>query len=162
MFLLEDLEATNVFGRRLAETLSPGDVVALWGDLGVGKTALARAVIRALSCETQDVPSPTFTLVQTYETRIGPLWHFDLYRLSFPEDIIELGWEEARADGVVLVEWPDRLGPWTPSDRLDVTLTHCDCQVGFDRQESRQASVVACGKRLTSRNGDAFSPRHPL
>ena len=120
---LPDEEATAALAHRLAGALTPGDMVALRGDLGAGKTALSRALIRAVTDPDAEVPSPTFTLVQTYDTDIGPLWHFDLYRLSGPDEVTELGWDEARAEAIALVEWPDRLGPLMPADRLDLTLT---------------------------------------
>ncbi len=119
---LPDEDATAAFAGRLAPLLRAGDVVALRGDLGAGKTALARAVVRALAGEGTEVPSPTFTLVQIYGAPPAPVWHFDLYRLSDPGEVEELGWDEARADGIALVEWPDRLGPLAPEDRLDLTL----------------------------------------
>ncbi|HYH19287.1 MAG TPA: tRNA (adenosine(37)-N6)-threonylcarbamoyltransferase complex ATPase subunit type 1 TsaE [Azospirillum sp.] len=118
---LADEAATSALARRLAPHLRRGDVVTLPGDLGAGKTSFARAVIRALSGEEVEVPSPTFTLVQTYDTDAGTIWHFDLYRLSGPDEVVELGWEEA-ADGIALVEWPERLGPLTPPDRLELAL----------------------------------------
>lgn len=120
---LPDQDATARLARQLAGMLRPGDLVALRGDLGAGKSALARALIRAVTEPDAEVPSPTFTLVQTYDTAIGPLWHFDLYRLSGPDEVTELGWDEARAEAILLVEWPDRLGPLLPADRLDLTLT---------------------------------------
>lgn len=120
--LLPDLAATEAFGVRLAALLRPGDAVLLGGPLGAGKTALARAVLRALSRDPAlDVPSPSYTLVQTYDTALGPVHHFDLWRLDGPDDVAELGWDEAR-DGVVLVEWPDRLGPLAPPDALRIAL----------------------------------------
>lgn len=121
-FPLPDLAATEAFGARLAALLRPGDAVLLGGPLGAGKTALARAVLRALSRDPAlDVPSPSYTLVQTYDTALGPVHHFDLWRLDGPDDVAELGWDEAR-DGIVLVEWPDRLGPLAPPDALRIAL----------------------------------------
>lgn len=120
---LPDEEATASLARRLAPVLRAGDLLALWGTLGAGKTSFARALIQALAGAETEVPSPTFTLVQIYDGPAAPLWHFDLYRLSGPEEVVELGWEEARTDGIALVEWPDRLGPLLPRDRLDLTLT---------------------------------------
>lgn len=119
--------ATVALADALAAVLRPGDVIALTGSLGAGKTALARALINALprpdgSHAPEEVPSPTFTLVQTYERAPAPVWHFDLYRLSDPGEVEELGWEEARAEGIALVEWPDRLGPLLPEERLDILL----------------------------------------
>jgi len=114
-----DMEA---LGRRLAGHLRPGMLVALTGGLGAGKSTLARAIVRALAQnETLDVPSPTFTLVQTYETPGGTLHHFDLYRLKTAEDIFDLGWDEARGD-IMLVEWPDRAGPYLPADAVEITI----------------------------------------
>lgn len=122
---LPDPAATEALGGALARVLRRGDVVALRGDLGAGKTALARAIIRAWSDDPDiDVPSPTFTLVQGYDGADGvPLTHYDLYRLTHPDEALELDLEDALDIGVTLIEWPDRLGPLLPRDRLDVTLT---------------------------------------
>src|SRR5690606_28111312 len=124
-FELADIEATQRLAQALAAFLRPGDTIALHGDLGAGKTALARALVQARqSAEglpVEEVPSPTFTLVQTYELTEFVIWHFDLYRLSAPEEAVELGLEEA-AQGVALIEWPDRLGPLLPAARLDLRL----------------------------------------
>jgi tRNA threonylcarbamoyladenosine biosynthesis protein TsaE len=108
---------------RIAPMLKKGDVVTLKGDLGAGKTAFARALINALAAAPEEVPSPTFTLVQTYDLPNISVWHFDLYRLKEEErDILELGWDEARRHGVALVEWPDRLGGLLPKDRLEIDI----------------------------------------
>jgi tRNA threonylcarbamoyladenosine biosynthesis protein TsaE len=120
---LEDEAATAALAARVGSLLRPGDVVALRGDLGAGKTSFARALIQSLGDPDDEVPSPTFTLVQTYETPVGSIWHFDLYRLSGADEVIELGWDEVRADGIALVEWPDRLGSLLPADRLDIQIT---------------------------------------
>jgi len=121
-FSLPDETATEQLGATLAERLRPGDVVALRGALGAGKTTLARAILRAAAGDPAlIVPSPTFTLVEVYETPRGPYWHFDLYRLETPEQVFELGWEEALAEGVVLIEWPERLGSLLPK-HLGVVL----------------------------------------
>lgn len=123
-FFLPDESATERLGAALAARLRPRDTVALEGGLGAGKTTLARAILRAAAAVPGlVVPSPTFTLVEVYDTPRGAFWHFDLYRLDSPEQVFELGWEEARADGIALVEWADRLGPLLPADRLTVTLT---------------------------------------
>lgn len=106
---------TENAARAIAENLRAGDVLLLSGDLGAGKTVFARALIRAMTDDDgMDVPSPTFTLLQTYDTPQGTLWHFDLYRIKNPEDIYELGWEEAMTGGIVIVEWPERLGSLAP------------------------------------------------
>jgi tRNA threonylcarbamoyladenosine biosynthesis protein TsaE len=123
---LADEAATERLGASLATLLAPRDLVALSGDLGAGKTCLARAVIASLMGGPEEVPSPTFTLVQTYETPKGPLWHFDLYRLSAPDEIWELGFEEALAVGMSLIEWPERLGRLLPAARLDLMLRFAD------------------------------------
>lgn len=123
---LPDADATERIGAALAPSLQPGDVVLLFGDLGAGKSALARAAIQArLASEgrREDVPSPSFTLVQTYETTAGEIWHADLHRLSGPDAVEELGLDQAFQDAVSFVEWPDRLGSWTPSRRLEIALT---------------------------------------
>ena len=121
---LPDEAATERLGARLAARLRPRDVVALEGGLGAGKTTLARAILRAAAQEpTLIVPSPTFTLVEVYETGRGSFWHFDLYRLDEPEQVFELGWEDARIDGVALVEWAERLGALLPRERLTVSLS---------------------------------------
>ena len=123
-FSLPDEAATERLGAALARRLRPRDVVALQGGLGVGKTTLARAILRAASGDPAlIVPSPTFTLAEIYETPAGMYWHFDLYRLEAPEQVFELGWEEARADGIALVEWAERLTALLPRDRLTVTLS---------------------------------------
>ena len=119
---LPSVAATHRFGAKLAGLLHAGDVVLLQGDLGAGKTELARGVARGLTGPDTVVPSPTFTLVQTYETAALDLWHFDLYRLENPAEIWELGWEDALNDGASLVEWPQRLGPLTPADALLIEL----------------------------------------
>ena len=121
-FTLPDETATAQLGATLAQRLKPGDVVGLKGDLGAGKTTLARAILRAAANQPDMiVPSPTFTLVETYDTPAGQFWHFDLYRLASPEQVFELGWEEALAEGIVLIEWPERLGKLLPQ-HLSVTL----------------------------------------
>ena len=120
---LPDEAATDRLGAVLATRLRPRDVVALEGGLGAGKTTLARAILRAAASDPRlVVPSPTFTLVEIYDTPRGAFWHFDLYRLEAPEQVFELGWEDARADGMALVEWAERLGPLLPRERLTVTL----------------------------------------
>ena len=121
---LEDEAATARLGQAVARALRRGDAVHLMGGLGAGKTTLARAAIRALTTPEEEAPSPTFTLVQTYEGPDFPVAHFDLYRLSGPEQARELGLEEAVDEGAVLIEWPERLDGERPSpDTLEVELT---------------------------------------
>jgi tRNA threonylcarbamoyladenosine biosynthesis protein TsaE len=119
---LPDLMATSALGRRLAGLLRRGDVVALKGGLGAGKTTLAREIVAALSPEATEVPSPTFTLVQTYPVQLadGPaeLWHFDLYRLDRADQVDELGLDEALAGAVSLIEWPELIERRLPSDNV--------------------------------------------
>ncbi|HEX2942133.1 MAG TPA: tRNA (adenosine(37)-N6)-threonylcarbamoyltransferase complex ATPase subunit type 1 TsaE [Rhodopila sp.] len=119
---LPDLAATEALATQLAGMARPGDAILLEGPLGAGKTAFARAFLRAAAGDPSlDVPSPSFTLVQIYDTRIGPVFHYDLWRLDTAGEMTELDWDDAR-DGVVLVEWPDRLGTLRPSDALTIQL----------------------------------------
>ena len=110
----------------LATKLAPGDVILLTGDVGAGKTHFARSLIQSVLVQPEDVPSPTFTLVQTYDTQIGEIWHADLYRLTSVFEVEELGLIDAFDTSVCLVEWPDRLGPLTPANALSITLTPGD------------------------------------
>jgi tRNA threonylcarbamoyladenosine biosynthesis protein TsaE len=122
---LPDPAATDAMGAALARAIRPGDTVLLSGDLGAGKSALARAAIAALLAEDgreEEIPSPSFTLVQSYEAARGEIWHVDVYRLAGPEDCAELGLEEAFGTAIVFVEWPDRLGWLTPARRLEIAL----------------------------------------
>lgn len=118
---LPDEVATAKLGAALGRALRPGDAVMLHGQLGAGKTCLARAAIAARLGRPEEIPSPTFTLVQTYEAD-APIWHADLYRLSSEEELVELGLDEAFDDAIVLVEWPERLGSLTPARRLEIEL----------------------------------------
>ncbi len=119
---LADLAATGLFAEDVSLALKPGDCLCLSGDLGAGKSTFARALIRAMAAgEREDVPSPTFTLVQTYEADIA-IWHADLYRLSAEDEVYELGLDEAFETAAALIEWPDRLGAATPARALRVEL----------------------------------------
>ena len=119
---LADEDATNRLGAVIAHLLQPGDAVCLWGPLGAGKSTLARGLIRALTRADEDVPSPTFTLVQFYETADFSLAHFDLYRLTRPDEVDEIGLDEALDQGAVVIEWPERLEGRLPVDRLDIEI----------------------------------------
>jgi tRNA threonylcarbamoyladenosine biosynthesis protein TsaE len=114
---------TLALGRSLASRLRAGDVVALSGDLGAGKTTLARGVLRGLGFE-GDVASPTFPIVQPYDQLRPPLWHIDLYRIESEDELEQLALDEARGEAALLIEWPERLGPalWTDSLRLHLTV----------------------------------------
>lgn len=127
---LASLAETEAFGAALAVRARPGDAILLEGPLGAGKSALARAFIRCAMADPQaEVPSPTFTLVQSYDTRLGPVHHFDLWRLNGPQDLAELDWEEAE-EGIALVEWPDRLREFRPPHALVITLTPDEADPG--------------------------------
>jgi tRNA threonylcarbamoyladenosine biosynthesis protein TsaE len=115
-------EVTTRHAQSLARVLNAGDVILLSGEVGAGKTHFARALIQSLLETPEDVPSPTFTLVQTYETPKGEIWHADLYRLSSTQEIEELGLTEAFDHAICLVEWPDRLGALMPENALHLHL----------------------------------------
>jgi tRNA threonylcarbamoyladenosine biosynthesis protein TsaE len=137
---LPDAAATAALARRLARMLRPGDVVALSGDLGAGKTEFARALIRTLAGDdAAEAPSPTFTLVQTYDAPAGRIHHFDLYRIRSPDELTEIGWEEALDDGIVLAEWPARAGTFLPARRLDIAFAF------GDGPTARRATIVPRG-----------------
>jgi tRNA threonylcarbamoyladenosine biosynthesis protein TsaE len=118
--ILADMAATRAAGQALAERLQAGDVVTLSGPLGVGKTALARAILGRLG-HVGEVPSPTFAIVQPYEALHPPVWHVDLYRIEDPSELDELGLD-ASGDGVLLVEWPERAGDDSWPDALQLTI----------------------------------------
>ena len=120
---LASAEQTGRFGAAVARALRAGDAVCLTGPLGAGKTTFARGLIRALAGPDEEIPSPTFTLVQLYEGPAFPVAHFDLYRLNAPEEADELGLDEALAQGAAVIEWPERLGHRLPGDRLDIVLS---------------------------------------
>ena len=149
-FELPDEAATAALARDLAARARAGDVIALRGELGTGKTAFARAFINALPrpeaapsggavAEAEEIPSPTFTLLQIYERDPAPVWHFDLYRLERPMDARELGFEEALGQAITLIEWPERLGPLLPAERLEV------CLAFGDSPNARRATLIASG-----------------
>ena len=143
---LADLATTKRLGLFLAERLLVGDVLALKGKLGAGKSELARAIIQRICPKETDIPSPTFTLVQTYESDSKvPLWHFDLYRLAEPDDVFELGIEEAFIEAICLIEWPERLAGYLP----DRTLT---IEINYDASANS-------GRRVTLRGNPAWQNR---
>jgi tRNA threonylcarbamoyladenosine biosynthesis protein TsaE len=144
-FPLPDLEATRSLARRLAPLLCAGDVIGLAGPLGAGKTTLARDMIECLvqaggGGDIGEVPSPTFTLVQVYETGAVPVWHFDLYRLERPEDALELAIEEAFAAAISLIEWPERLGDFMPPEWLMLNIER-------DASGARRGLITGHGPR---------------
>ncbi|NNE86283.1 MAG: tRNA (adenosine(37)-N6)-threonylcarbamoyltransferase complex ATPase subunit type 1 TsaE [Alphaproteobacteria bacterium] len=136
---LPDIAATEKLGAAIADMLRTGDVVALYGELGAGKTTLARALISKLG-HRGEVPSPTFTLVQSYDLSTVPVWHFDLYRIDDPDEIIELGLDEALAEGISLIEWPERMGAQLPANRLEIHLSYAD-----NDDDGRRAELLAYG-----------------
>lgn len=116
---------TERVGERLARLARPGDVVALWGELGVGKTVLAKGIATGLGLDAADVSSPTFVILHEHFGGRLPLFHLDLYRLEGSKDLGSTGWEETLdAGGMTVIEWPDRIGASLPADRLDVHLAH--------------------------------------
>jgi len=119
---LADEAATTRLGAAIGAALGQGEAVCLSGPLGAGKSSLARGLIRALSPEAGDVPSPTFTLVQFYSGAAFEIAHFDLYRLTRAEEAFEIGLDEALREGAAVIEWPERLGDLLPADRLDVAI----------------------------------------
>lgn len=136
-FVLPTDADTDRLGQAIAPFLKPGDCILLSGTLGAGKSHLARAIIRARLGRHEDIPSPTFTLVQTYETSGCEIWHADLYRLTHPDEVIELGLTDAFDTAVCLVEWPDRLGRFLPATPICITLHH--------HQNGRQAELSFVG-----------------
>ena len=123
---LSSPEATSELAVNLANRLSAGDVILFTGDIGAGKTHFSRALIQSLLAEPEDVPSPTFTLVQIYEVHQFEIWHADLYRLTSPDEVVELGLTDAFNDAVCLVEWPDRLAELAPENALSIELKMTD------------------------------------
>ncbi len=115
-------EETAHLARTLAKSAKPTDIFTLRGTLGMGKSVFARNFIHELAGAEIEVPSPTFTLVQTYETEKAPIWHFDLYRIEEAEEIYEIGWEEALGQGILLIEWPERLGSILPKEHTEVAF----------------------------------------
>ena len=122
-YIAETEKDTVEIATQFAKTLKAGDVVALYGTLGAGKTAFCRGFIQSLTGMDIEVPSPTFTLLQTYDTDMYPVYHFDMYRLKQPEEAYELGIEDAFVEGVSLIEWPEKLGYLLPKKHIRGTIT---------------------------------------
>ncbi len=134
---LESPQDTAEIATRLGGALQPGDTILLEGSIGSGKTHFARALIQSTLMKPEDVPSPTYTLVQVYETRIGDIWHSDLYRLASVEEIEELGLVDAFDSSICLIEWPEKLGPLTPQSALHVRFS-----TDPDDQDTRHVSLT--------------------
>src|ERR1700722_3622863 len=140
--------AMVAFMTDIAGALEPGDLVTLSGALGAGKTAFARALIRYLAGDdTVEVPSPTFTLIQSYELPRFALAHADFYRLSGAAELAELGFDDLPIGTVVLLEWPDRAAGFLPSDRIDITLTLAP-QLNSEVRNARVVGYGVCGQRV--------------
>lgn len=140
---LASLAQTEALAAALADLARPGDAILLQGPLGAGKSAFARAFIRRAAGDPRlEVPSPTFTLVQGYDTRLGPVYHFDLWRLEGPEGLAELDWEDA-GDGISLIEWPDRLRELRPPHALNLTMAPVP-----DHPDARTVAVSGWPDRL--------------
>jgi len=151
---LPDLAATERLAGRIAALARPGEAVLLSGPLGAGKSAFARAFVRAwLGEPAAEVPSPTFTLVQPYDGPRGTVWHCDLYRLGDPDELAELGIDQGLAEAVLLVEWPDRLGPWVPVDRLELAFEMCQ-----QAEDARRVTIAGFGGWI-GRVGDLVAGR---
>lgn len=141
-YKLPDLEATEALAQKIAQHIRKQDSILLFGPLGVGKTSLARALLRAVCKDPEmEVPSPSFTLVQQYDISDFSLYHYDLWRLQGEEELIELDWDDAR-EGVTLVEWPERLGSLLPEDSLQIHLS-------IQSETMRQAQLMGWKDRLS-------------
>ena len=119
-FPVKTEQEMTALGASLASCLKAPKVIALYGTLGAGKTTFVRGFIRSLLKE--DVPSPTFTLLQTYTTPLGDIYHFDFYRLKSPEEALELNIEEAFATGICFLEWPEKIGKFLPKKQVSITF----------------------------------------
>ncbi|MFE3835816.1 tRNA (adenosine(37)-N6)-threonylcarbamoyltransferase complex ATPase subunit type 1 TsaE [Pseudogemmobacter sonorensis] len=149
-FVLQTEKEARRFGARLGALLRPGRTVLLEGPVGAGKSHIARAAIRALAGEATEVPSPSFTLVQTYDTPGGEIWHADLYRLTHPAEAEELGLLDAMETAIVLVEWPDRLGADRPGSAITLTLSHRDEGRGLTISGADSATLRALAEGLST------------
>ncbi|SMX47160.1 tRNA (adenosine(37)-N6)-threonylcarbamoyltransferase complex ATPase subunit type 1 TsaE [Actibacterium lipolyticum] len=145
---LRSEEETAKLAQRLAPALGAGDVLLLQGPIGAGKTHFARSLIQFLMARdghVEDVPSPTFTLVQTYDAGALEIWHSDLYRLTHPDEVTELGLEDAFETALCLIEWPDRLGELVPETALTLTFSQ------GDTDDARQLTLSATDPRWADR-----------
>lgn len=120
LFISKNEQETLNYAAEIAKRLKTGDIVALHGTLGTGKTVFSKGIIQALCAPDIDVPSPTFTIVQAYDSIKGPIYHFDFYRLKNPQEAFEIGIEDAFIDGICLIEWPDKIGNLLPKNRIDI------------------------------------------
>jgi tRNA threonylcarbamoyladenosine biosynthesis protein TsaE len=148
---LETIEDTYKLAQQLAEKAESGDIIFLKGDLGSGKTEFARGFIRALTSPFQEVPSPTFSLVQLYDTPKAPVWHFDLYRLENANQAWELGLEEAVGEGISLIEWPERLQGLPFKSALELEFSIKD---GTDKREVKISMDEKLKDRLAFLKGN--------
>ena len=144
-FSLKGLDDTKRLAQTLARSLKNQDILALEGDLGSGKTTFCRFLIQELLGKSVDVTSPTFNLVQMYDAPDFPIWHFDLYRMEDPDEIFEVGFEEALSHGLVLIEWPSRAGPYLPKNCLKLSFS-------IENDHSRRATLQSSASKDISRN----------
>ncbi|WP_422048495.1 tRNA (adenosine(37)-N6)-threonylcarbamoyltransferase complex ATPase subunit type 1 TsaE [Shimia sp.] len=138
---LPSADATQQLAMRIGKTLTPADVLLLEGPIGAGKTHFARSLIQSLLPIVEDVPSPTFTLVQVYDGPESEIWHADLYRLSAPDEVVELGLTDAFEEAICLVEWPDRLAELQPENALTLSFALAE------EEERRQLTLSATAPR---------------
>ncbi|MBT4741136.1 MAG: tRNA (adenosine(37)-N6)-threonylcarbamoyltransferase complex ATPase subunit type 1 TsaE [Rhodospirillaceae bacterium] len=142
--LLKTEKDTLALGRALARVANAGDVITLSGPLGAGKTVLARGFITERAGPSTDIASPTFTLAHVYDSVTPPIWHFDFYRIEAPQDVEELGLDDALAGGISVIEWPDRAKAWLPSERLDIELAS-------DVETNARRATLSASPQWTSR-----------
>lgn len=150
-FYLQNLDASRSLAGQFGKILKTGDIITFEGTLGAGKTEFCRAIIHALGYN-EDVPSPTFSLLQTYEPSLDDLdtpavWHLDLYRLEKSEDVFELGIEDGFDTAITLIEWPDKMGTYLPDEHLNVTLT-------MAKEEGARHIVFSCNEYWAHRLKD--------
>ena len=132
---------TAELAKKFAKIAKKGDVFALYGTLGMGKSVFARAFIQSL-CDVDDVPSPTFTLLQTYSSSKGEIYHFDLYRLKHPDEVFELGFEDALHSGISLIEWPENAGRWLPKKVIKISIVSHETGRLFTIETSSEEKIA--------------------